>query len=69
MCGGTTCSPAQQGAFDELSAFATVSTIGFVVAGVAAAAGVVLVAVAPRRTVETVSLRVAPTGVWLGGTF
>ncbi len=69
VCGGTTCSPAQRGAFDELSAFATVSTIGFVVAGVAAAAGVVLVAVAPRRTVEAVSLRVAPTGFSLGGTF
>lgn len=68
-CGGTACSPAQRGAFDQLDAFATVSTVTFVVAGVAAVAGIVLVAAAPRRTVETVSLRVAPTGVWLGGTF
>ncbi len=68
-CGGTACSPAQRGAFDELSAFATASTVTFVIAGVAAIAGVVLVAAAPRRTVETVSLRVAPSGLWLGGTF
>ena len=81
-CGGTTCSPAQQGAFNDVSTFATVSTVTFVIAGVAAAAGIVLVAVAPRhvdgsaeggtsrwRRVETVALRVAPSGLWLGGTF
>ena len=69
ICGGTACSPAQQGAYDELGTFATVSTVTFVVAGVAAVAGIVLVALAPRHTIETVSLRVAPSGMWLGGTF
>jgi len=68
-CGGTACSPAQQSMFDQISTLATISTVTFVVAGVAAVAGIVLVALAPRHTVETVSLRVAPTGVWLGGTF
>ena len=68
-CGGTACTPGQQGAYNELSAFATVSTVTLVIAGAAAVAGVVLVALAPRHTVETVALRVAPSGVWLGGTF
>lgn len=68
-CGGTACSPAQQGAFNDLSTFATISTVTFIIAGAAAVTGVVLVALAPRRTVETVSLGVTPSGVWLGGTF
>ena len=68
-CGGTACSPAQQSEFNEASAFATTSTVTFVIAGVAAVAGVVLVAFAPRHTIETVAVRVAPTGLWLGGTF
>jgi hypothetical protein len=81
-CGGTACSPAQKNAFDDVSTLATISTVTFVIAGVAAVAGIVLVALAPRhvdgsaeggtsrwRRVETVSLRVAPTGFWLGGTF
>lgn len=68
-CGGTACSPAQQATFDQISTLATISTVTFVVAGVAAVAGIVLVALAPRHTVETVSLRVAPGGLWLGGSF
>jgi hypothetical protein len=68
-CGGTSCSSAQRGAFDEVSTLAMASTVTFVIAGVAAAAGIVLVALAPRHTIETVSLRVAPSGLWLGGTF
>jgi hypothetical protein len=69
VCGGTACGPGQKSAFDEVSTLAAISTVTFIVAGVAAAVGIVLVAVAPRHTVETVSLRVAPSGLWLGGTF
>lgn len=69
-CSGTACPSSQRGAFDDLSTFAAVSTVGFVVAGVAAAAGIVLFVVAPRHTVvESVSVRASLGGVSLGGTF
>lgn len=69
-CGGTSCPPAQHGAFDDLSTFATLSTVGFIVGGVAAAAGVVLFFVAPRKTVvESVALHASLGGATLVGTF
>jgi hypothetical protein len=69
-CGGTACPPSQRGAFDDAKTFANLSTVGFVVAGITAAVGVVLVIVAPRHTVvENVAIAVAPNGVFLGGAF
>ena len=69
-CGGTACPPSQLGAFDDGKTFANLSTVGFVVAGVTAVVGVVLVVVAPRRAVvEKVSLGITPTGLFLGGAF
>lgn len=68
-CPGNVCSPAQRGNWNELGTFATVSTVTFIVAGVAAVAGIVLVALAPRRVVETASVRASPSGLWLEGTF
>ncbi len=68
-CAGNVCPPSQQGTHDEIGAFATVSTVTFVIAGVAAVAGVVLVALAPRHTIETVSLRATPSALWLEGSF
>jgi hypothetical protein len=69
-CGGTACPPSQQGAFDDAKTFANLSTVGFVVAGITATVGIVLVIVAPRHTVvENVALRIAPNGLFLGGAF
>ncbi|HEY1959007.1 MAG TPA: hypothetical protein VGH28_25515 [Polyangiaceae bacterium] len=69
-CGGTACSASQKPAFDDLSTFATISTIGFVVAGVAAVVGIVLIAVAPKHTVvEQMSFAVSPQGAVVWGTF
>jgi hypothetical protein len=68
--GGTSCPPSQQSAFDDTKTFANLSTVGFVVAGVTAAVGVVLVIVAPKHTVvENVSLGATPNGIFLGGAF
>jgi len=70
-CGGTTSCPAsQRSAFDDTKTFANLSTVGFVVAGITAVAGVVLVIVAPKRTVvESVAIGATPTGVFVGGSF
>jgi hypothetical protein len=64
-CGGTTCPPNQVGAFNDVSTFASVTNVALIVTGVAALAGVLLVLVAPKHTVERVS--VSPFGV--AGTF
>jgi len=53
---------------DEAETLATVSTIGFVIAGVGVAAGVVLLVV-PTGDDESVALRVAPNGLMFSGTF
>lgn len=71
-CGGTTsCPPSQRSAFDDTKTFANLSTVGFVVAGITAAVGVVLVIVAPKHTVvvENVAVGVTPSGLFIGGAF
>lgn len=68
-CPNNVCSPAQQSNRNEIGTFATVSTVTFIIAGAAALTGIVLVALAPRHTIETVSMRAAPSGLWLEGTF
>jgi hypothetical protein len=68
-CPNNVCSPAQQGTWNETRTFATISTVTFVIAGAAAVAGIVLVALAPKRVVETASVRASPSGLWLEGTF
>jgi hypothetical protein len=60
-CGGGTCSSPQ--AQDDLSSYhtmGTLSTVGFIVAGVGAAAGVVLFVTEPKST-PTTGLHVVPT--------
>jgi hypothetical protein len=69
-CGGTSCPPSQQGTYNDASAFASAANVGLVIAGVAAAAGVVLVFVAPKHTViERVGLQPSPFGAALAGRF
>jgi len=69
-CGGDACSAAQRGQFNDLTAFASTSNVGFIVAGVAAVAGIVLVAVAPKHViVETASITLSPRGALIVGTF
>jgi hypothetical protein len=68
--GGTSCPPSARSAYDDTKTFANLSTVGFVVAGVTAVVGIVLVAVAPKHTVvENVSMGVTPNGLFLGGAF
>jgi hypothetical protein len=62
-CPASTCPPTEYGALDNFHLLSTLSTVGFVAGGVLAAAGVVLVATAPK-TGATTGLRVAPV---LGG--
>ena len=60
-CPGGTCGPAQQGELDSYHSLGLVSTVGFVVAGVGAAAGVTLLLVRPRADVAaTTGVRVVP---------
>lgn len=47
-CTGGVCPPSEQGAVDSFRTMGTISTIGFVVAGVGAAAGTVLLLTAPK---------------------
>jgi hypothetical protein len=66
--GGTSCPPSEQGAFNDVSTFASVANVGLIVGGVAAAVGIVLLVAAPRRT-ETVVVSASPFGASLSGTF
>jgi hypothetical protein len=69
-CGGDACNPAQRGQFSDLTTFASLSNLGFIAFGAAAVAGVVLVAIAPKRVVvESASLTLTPRGVAIVGTF
>lgn len=56
------CPAEQQGTLDDYNTFGTVSTVGFIAGGVLAAAGLVLVLVAPSGT-EQATLQLSPTGV------
>lgn len=62
--GGASCPTSEQGKIDSFHTVAMVSNIGFVVAGVGAAAGVILLLVHPYDTASTapaMGLRVTPT--------
>lgn len=63
-CGDAGQCPAdQQGNLDDFNTFGTVSTIGFIAGGVVAAAGLVLVLVAPSgSTEEGATVKLSPTG-------
>lgn len=62
-CGEDGMCPAdQQENLDDFNTFGTVSTIGFIAGGVIAAAGLVLVLVAPSGGSEQATLTVGPTG-------
>jgi hypothetical protein len=69
-CGGTTCPPSERGTYNDASTFASVTNVGLIVAGVAAATGIVFVLVAPKHAVvERVGLRASPFGASLVGSF
>lgn len=56
------CPTDQQANLDDFNTFGTVSTVGFIAGGVLAAAGLVLVLVAPSDTGEQASITLSPTG-------
>lgn len=72
-CAGNTCPPSQQSNIDSASSLATISTIGFVVGGVGAAAGVIGLLMwqgeskAPQAA--SVSPWIGPTSAGVRGTF
>ena len=69
VCGGG-CPPAQQGELDSYHTMGLLSTIGFVVAGVGAAAGVTLLVVQPKgETAPAASLVVGPGSIGAVGRF
>jgi hypothetical protein len=68
-CSGS-CGPAQQGELDSYHSVGTISTIGFIVAGVGAAAGVTLLLVHPRAdSAPAASLVVGPGSLAAVGRF
>jgi hypothetical protein len=71
-CGGTRCvGTAKYGdRVDSYSALRTMSTIGFIVGGVGAAAGITLLITSPKRdSAPVVGLYVAPNAAGLEGAF
>jgi len=69
-CQGGRCPPAEAERYDSAHTLATVSTVGFVIGGIAAATGAVLVVVRPGgRPAEQVGMVVAPGWVGLRGGF
>ena len=70
-CTGDVCrSTKDQGRVDTYNALRTVSTIGFVVGGLSAAAGVTLLLTTPKReSPASVSLQLGPSTVALSGRF
>lgn len=69
-CAGNVCLAADRDEIESADTFQTVSTVAFVVGGVAAATGIVLLVVLPaQRSGPSVSLRVQPGGVAVEGTF
>ena len=63
------CLPDMQDTVDGYNSMRTLSTVGFVTAGVLGAAGVVLLLTAPNDTRTTAALQVSPSSVSLRGTF
>ncbi|HEY1696154.1 MAG TPA: hypothetical protein VGG39_28500 [Polyangiaceae bacterium] len=69
-CGGGSCGPSQQGELDSYHSVGLVSTIGFIVAGVGAAAGVTLLLVQPKGdSAPAASLVVGPGSLGAVGRF
>ncbi len=73
-CPSGTCGPAQQSDLDSYHTMGLVSTVGFVIAGAGAAAGVVLWIVAPKSSAHAsgsawIAPFVTPTGVGAVGGF
>lgn len=70
-CPTKRCQPADRAIADSASSLATVSTIGFVIGGVGAAAGIVFLVVRPSSTPASTSLRASlgPGTFALQGTF
>ncbi|HSY24637.1 MAG TPA: hypothetical protein VK841_21070 [Polyangiaceae bacterium] len=73
-CMSTTCDPSQQSNIDSYHTLGIVSTVGFVVAGVGAAAGVTLWVAMPKTSAHAstsawIAPYVAPTGVGAVGQF
>jgi hypothetical protein len=56
----STCPPSAQSDLDSYHTMGTISTVGFIVAGVGAAAGVILLVTQPKTTATT-GLRIVPT--------
>jgi hypothetical protein len=65
-CNGSQCPPSTYGDIDAAHAFATVSTISFVVAGVAAAVGAVTLLTAPRSAANARTPVGRGIGPWVG---
>jgi hypothetical protein len=59
-CGGGTCGPSQQSDLDSYHTKATISTVGFIIGGVAAAGGAVLLLTAPKRETGAAAAYVTP---------
>ena len=51
-CAGTSCPPTAIGTYNDATTFASVANVGLIVAGVAAAAGIVLLIFAPTKRTE-----------------
>ncbi len=67
-CRGGVCSASQQSALSAYHTMGAVSTVGFVVAGVGAASGVVLLLTAPARGAGTTKASLSPyVGPWSAG--
>jgi len=71
-CGGNVCQPsattaALQSELSSARGMATASTIGFVLAGVGAAAGVVLLVVRPRSKAAQVGITLGPASLGVAG--
>jgi len=68
-CQGLVCSPKGKAAADDGKVMGTVSTIGFVVGGAAAVAGIVLIATAPKGAAPKKAQVVPLFGATPGGVF
>jgi hypothetical protein len=73
-CTGPACDPSQASAIDRYRMYGTVSTVGFIVGGVAAAAGVILLVTQPKDSAQgtkgpQVSAFIGPGSAGVKGTF
>jgi hypothetical protein len=69
-CGGTTCSPTQRSAVETYRTYRTLSTVGFIVGGVATTAGVTLLLTSPKQPAQpNVGLWLSPGTAGVRGAF